>query len=186
MVEQRRRVDTPMGPIDYTLTVKNVKNMNLRLRPDGGVAVSVSRRVSRGEADAFVRAHADWIARRRARLADRPEPLEVPDRETALPLLLASLDRMWPLVAGLGVNKPALKGRKMVSRWGSCHVNKGLIVMNTALAGVPQDLRDYVTLHELVHFLHPNHGPGFYGVMDALMPDWREKRKRLRGYALEK
>ena len=41
-------------------------------------------------------------------------------------------------------------------------------------------------LHELVHFLHPNHGPGFYAVMDRLMPDWKEKRARLKGCALQK
>lgn len=45
---------------------------------------------------------------------------------------------------------------------------------------------DYVALHELVHFLHPNHGPGFYAVMDRLMPDWKEKRARLKGCALQK
>ena len=51
MVEERRRVETPLGPIDYVLTVKSVKNMNLRLRPDGTVAVSVSRRVPKSAAD---------------------------------------------------------------------------------------------------------------------------------------
>ena len=43
-----------------------------------------------------------------------------------------------------------------------------------------------MTLHELVHFLHPNHGPGFYAAMGALLPDWREKRRRLKGYELER
>ena len=55
-----------------------------------------------------------------------------------------------------------------------------------ALAALPEELMDYVTLHELVHFLHPNHGPGFYAVMDRLMPDWKEKRARLKGCALQK
>ena len=74
----------------------------------------------------------------------------------------------------------------MTTRWGSCHYAKGGIVLNTALAAVEGELLDYVTLHELVHFLHPNHGPGFYAAMDALLPDWREKRRRLKGYELER
>ena len=41
-------------------------------------------------------------------------------------------------------------------------------------------------LAELVHLLHPNHGPGFYAVMDALMPDWQTRRRALRRYALER
>jgi len=44
-----------------------------------------------------------------------------------------------------------------------------------------------VALHELVHFLHHDHGPGFYAQMDALMPDWKGRRRALKrcGGALE-
>lgn len=185
MVEEKRTVTVPEGEITYTLSVKPVKNMNLRVRPDGTVAVSVSRRVPKPAADDFVRSHAGWI---RARLAKReagPAPLEFPEREEAMRLLIASLERVWPLVEPLGVAKPVLKGRAMTSRWGSCHCAKGVIVMNTALAAVPEELLDYVTLHELVHFLHPNHGKGFYAVLGRLMPDYAARRKRLREYAIK-
>ena len=107
-----------------------------------------------------------------------------PDREAALPVLRASLERMWPLVEPLGVKKPELKARFMTSRWGSCHWTRGIIVLNTALTVVPQELLDYVTLHELVHFLHPNHGAGFYAAMDRLLPEWRVRRSALRSYTL--
>ena len=40
-----------------------------------------------------------------------------------------------------------------------------------------------MALHELIHFLHHDHGPGFCGRMDALMPDWRRRRQQLKGYA---
>lgn len=63
MVETQRTVDTPQGPITYTLTVKSVKNMNLRLEGDGTVRVSVNRRVPYAAADAFVRSRAAWIGR---------------------------------------------------------------------------------------------------------------------------
>ena len=56
------------------------------------------------------------------------------------------------------------------------------ITLNTALARCPEHLRDYVALHELVHFLHHDHGPGFYAAMDAQMPGWRERRKELQRY----
>lgn len=184
--DQTRRVETPRGPIEYRLTVKPVKNLNLRLGPDGIPAVSVPRRVSAAAADAFVRDHADWILRHQAAQAVRPEPVPFPTQTEALPALTAAVERMWPLAAPLGVKKPAVKGRRMVSRWGSCHWTKGVVVLNTALAAMPESLLDYVALHELVHFLHPNHGPGFYRVMDRLMPDWRARRRALRQYRLEK
>lgn len=68
VVEELRTVSTPQGMIQYLLAVKKVKNMNLRVRPDGSVHVSVSRRVPKTAADDFVRSRANWIA---ARLAER-------------------------------------------------------------------------------------------------------------------
>jgi len=184
VVEELRTVSTPQGMIQYLLAVKKVKNMNLRVRPDGSVHVSVSRRVPKTAADDFVRSRANWIAARLAERAAGPGPLAPPDREAALPVLRASLERMWPLVEPLGVKKPELKARFMTSRWGSCHWTRGIIVLNTALTVVPQELLDYVTLHELVHFLHPNHGAGFYAAMDRLLPEWRVRRSALRSYTL--
>ena len=60
----------------------------------------------------------------------------------------------------------------------------GKYVGDTALAAVEEGLRDYVALHELVHFLHPNHGPGFYATMDSLMPGWQERRRALKAHTL--
>ena len=97
-------------------------------------------------------------------------------------LLEEAVDRVYPLVAGAGVSRPEVKLRKMRSQWGNCHWRQGYITLNTALARCPETLRDYVALHELVHFVHPDHGPGFYGLMDRLMPDWRQRRKELRRY----
>ena len=184
MVETQRTVDTPQGPITYTLTVKSVKNMNLRLEGDGTVRVSVNRQVPYAAADAFVRSRAAWIGRGREWLAQRGTPIPPPDREEALQSLTRALDRVLPLVEPLGVKKPELKARFMTSRWGSCHWTRGIIVLNTALTVVPQELLDYVTLHELVHFLHPNHGAGFYAAMDRLLPEWRVRRSALRSYTL--
>ena len=94
MVETQRTVDTPQGPITYTLTVKSVKNMNLRLEGDGTVRVSVNRRVPYAAADTFVRSRAAWIGRGRERLAQRGAPIPPPDREEALQSLTRALDRV--------------------------------------------------------------------------------------------
>ena len=86
---------------------------------------------------------------------------------------------VYPLVEPLGVAFPVLKLRLLKSQWGNCHWNRGYITLNTALARCPEELRDYVALHELLHFLHHDHGSGFYAKMDALMPDWRTRRQAL-------
>ena len=100
-------------------------------------------------------------------------------REECTRLLEEALARVYPLVAPLGVALPALKLRSLRSQWGNCHWAQGYITLNTALARCPEGLRDY----ELVHFLHHDHGPGFYARMDSLMPDWRRRRRSLKSYS---
>ena len=170
-----------MGEISYALVRKRVKNLNLRIRADGQVMLSVPWGCPANQADELVRGKCGWIM---AALAHRQRPQpdlpDLPDREECCRLLAESLARTWPLTASLGVALPTLKVRKMRSQWGNCHWAQGYITLNQALARCPEHLRDYVALHELVHFLHHDHGPGFYRKMDVLMPDWRERRKELK------
>ena len=49
--------------IEYDWTPKKVKNINLRLRRDGLVAVSAPRRMLPEKVDAFILSHGEWIAR---------------------------------------------------------------------------------------------------------------------------
>lgn len=180
---QLRRVETPDGPITYTLSRKAVKNLNLRVGGDGSVSVSIPLRCPAERADVFLREKSAWIVRALERRgADLAEPLPVPPADVCARRLEAALERMYPLVRPLGVLRPALKIRQLKSQWGNCHWARGYITLNAALARCPEELRDYVALHELVHFLHHDHGPGFYARMDALMPDWRERRAELKRY----
>ena len=181
---QPRMVDTPNGPLAYTLTRKSVKNLNLRVEAGGAIMVSVPIRCPVRQADDFVREKSGWIqAALRRREERQAEPLPPVSQEECARLLREALVRVYPLVAPLGVAFPPLKLRSLKSQWGNCHWAQGYITLNTALARCPEELRDYVALHELVHFLHHDHGPGFYARMDALMPDWRRRRKTLKSYS---
>ena len=181
---QLRVVDTPRGPLTYTLTRKRVKNLNLRVGAGNEIMVSIPLRCPARQADDFIRERSGWILDALSRREDRQlEPLPPVSREECARLLTEALARVYPLVEPLGVALPPLKLRALKSQWGNCHWAQGYITLNTALARCPEELRDYVALHELVHFLHHDHGPGFYARMDALMPDWRKRRKRLKSYS---
>ena len=183
-MEQLRVVDTPDGAVTYTLVRKRVKNLNLRIGREGTVILSVPPACPVDQADRMIREKSAWIIKALRRLA-APPPGLLPDpgREECRLRLSAALDQAYPLAEPLGVRYPELKLRKMKSQWGNCHWSQGYITLNTALARCPERLRVYVALHELVHFLHPDHGPGFYAVMDALMPDWKACRRELKQYA---
>lgn len=175
--------DGPYGPIQYFLTRKRVKNWNLRVRGEQ-VLLSVPLRVTGEQADEFVRSRGEWIHSALDR-QHGTRPLDVPDRKECFRRLNLALERVLPLAAELGVGRPQLRLRAMRSQWGNCHYRQGYITLNTALAGCPDRLQDYVALHELIHFVHPDHGPGFRAVMDRLMPDWKQRRAQLKQYRLE-
>lgn len=69
--------------------------------------------------------------------------------------------------------------RAMTSRWGSCS-SSGTITLNRHLIKAPLECVEYVVAHELCHLKHRGHGARFYGLLAAIIPDWRERKKRLR------
>ncbi len=80
------------------------------------------------------------------------------------------------------VEFPELRYRCMVSRWGSCCPSKKTVTFNKFLICAPMECIEYVVLHELVHFLVPNHSSDFYKILSEVMPDWKWRRKRLKAY----
>lgn len=69
--------------------------------------------------------------------------------------------------------------RIMKARWGSCMVERGHMIFNLYLVKAPKECIDYVILHELSHFLFPNHGKEFKHFLTLKMPDWKERHSIL-------
>lgn len=89
------------------------------------------------------------------------------------------LDEFHPTFQKYGVKMPLLRIRDMETRWGSCSVKRGLITLNKRLLEAPRNCIEYVTMHELCHFIHPNHSKQFYSFLTMLMPDWKERKQAL-------
>jgi predicted metal-dependent hydrolase len=64
-------------------------------------------------------------------------------------------------------------------RWGSCDA-RGVLRINWRIVQAPAALIDYVLVHELVHLEHRAHGRAFWEAVAAWMPDFEERRRRLR------
>ena len=98
----------------------------------------------------------------------------------ATAMAACTAEELYPLVAPFGVARPAPRVRPMRSRWGSCHYIKGVVVRSSHLLAKPWAAVEYVVLHELCHFVHPDHSQAFYGLLASLMPDWRQRKALLR------
>jgi predicted metal-dependent hydrolase len=97
-------------------------------------------------------------------------------RERATDILAARVAHFAPLC---GVAPPVVRTREMRSRWGSCS-SGGRVSLCWALVLLPCDLVDYVVVHELVHLGEMNHGHEFWRGVERVLPDYRERRARLR------
>ena len=166
----------------YTVTRKKVKNLNLRVTREGAVHVSAPRRVPLQEIDRFVLSHKEWISRARRRMAAQAGPGidQLYTDEECLKIFASICSRWYPCFAAVLPQKPEIRVKEMRSRWGVCHPAKGYITLNRRLIGYPEPVIEYVVLHELVHFLHPDHQAGFHAEMAKWMPDYKERRARLR------
>jgi len=69
--------------------------------------------------------------------------------------------------------------RDSTTRWGSCG-RDGSISLNFRLLFMPQGILDYVIVHELAHTKYRGHGPRFWGLVERVMPDHRERRRWLK------
>ena len=175
-----------LGPVHF---VKNrrARRLSVSVRASRGVRVAVPWRVSFEEASRLTLTKASWARRTRARIERARErcreavlAAERLDRRKARAHLSG---RMAALAAEHGFSVRRLSVRNQGTLWGSASVAGG-IQLNAVLAVLPEDLADYVILHELVHLRHKGHGPGFWGELERLMPDARRRQARLREYSL--
>lgn len=172
--------------IEVRLSRKRVKNLNLRISRDGShVDVSAPSWVSEDEVRGFVRRKAAWIESHLAQAADTPmarasqaTPEEVARWREVVSACVPALIAAWEPIMGVKAGKLAY--RNMTSRWGSCQPSTGRICINVRLALYPPECLEYVVVHELCHLLERGHGPRFHQLMDAFMPDWKQRRAKLR------
>ena len=78
------------------------------------------------------------------------------------------------------IPKPNLKIRKMTSRWGVCNIKNHNVTLNYMLSKYDISCLDYVIVHELSHFIHHDHGTGFWSLVAKYYPKYKECKKMLK------
>ena len=96
----------------------------------------------------------------------------------------ADLPQRTARLAGqLGFRCGAVTVRNARTRWGSCSARDD-ISLSIHLMKLPDELIDYVIIHELCHTIHKNHGPKFHKLLDRLTGGHHlELRRRLKTYS---
>ncbi len=164
------------------------RSMAIQIRTDGSVVVRVPMHASDRAIKRFVSAHARWIAdnrgqmfERRKKLADNPydipawESLSAADKKIAKQKIMEHVDYY---ARRMEIDYGSISMRNQKSRWGSCS-SKGNLNFNYRLAYLPEELLDYVVVHELAHRRHMDHSAAFWEEVKTYYPAYKKCRQML-------
>ena len=182
IIKMNREIILGDRTIKYDLQYKKVKNINLRIKPDGSINVSVNKRVPQKVIDEFIISKADFIVRALEKYKNIPATVQKQyfTEDEVKEQIHDLCNKAFPYYEKRGIKYPEIKFRKMVSRWGSCHTKKGILTFSTNLMYAPAECIEYVVWHEFTHFLQPNHSTRFYDELAKVYPNWKECRKKLK------
>ena len=165
---------------------RRARHYVVRVRDDGTVRVTIPRGGSKREAQEFAARQQAWIDKQLLRVEEaRTRPVEAladdVERElrgrakAELPARLLELARQH----GIAVSRVSVRNQRW--RWGSCSPN-GHICLNWRLVQMPEWVRDYVIVHELMHVKRMDHSQKFWRLVARACPDYQSARAWLRAH----
>lgn len=164
----------------------NRKSMAIEIRPDLLVFVRVPFGVSEETVDCFLQKHQDWIEKKikfmKQKKEEQPEadPLSMEEIKKLADDAARVIPEKVSYFAGMiNVTYGKITIRNQKTRWGSCSA-KGNLNFNCLLMLAPEEILDYVVVHELCHRKEMNHSKAFWNLVEGVLPDYRERRRWLK------
>jgi predicted metal-dependent hydrolase len=183
-----------LNPVVVFVRHPRARRYLIRVTDEGTVRVTIPRRGSQREAAAFAAREQGWIEnqlRARAERAQRErerrttngdQPSEVDRRELILRARHELPARLLELAHRYGLTVSRISIRNQRWRWGSCS-RSGHICLNWRLVTMPEDVRDYVLIHELMHLKRMDHSPKFWKLVAEACPAYKDARAWLRRHS---
>lgn len=167
----------------------NRKTIAIEIKSDCRVIVRAPLKMRTQDIQRFVSEKSDWIQKHlqaaKQRQTDSKDRLTDGQIHTLTDLakkdMAARVKAFAPLV---GVTVGRITIRKQKTRWGSCS-SKGNLNFNCLLMLCPEEIRDYVVVHELCHRKELNHSAGFWAEVEKILPNYRTCRKWLKDHGRE-
>ena len=168
---------------EYTLIRSDRKTLALEVSREGVVIVRAPNRARARDIELFLAAHEEWLEKALARQSERREKYPEPTAEEKNELIARAKavlpDKVEKYAAIMGVMPTGVRITGAEKRFGSCS-GKNSLCFSWRLMRYPEAAIDYVVVHELAHIRHKNHGKQFYGFIESVMPDYKEREKLLR------
>jgi predicted metal-dependent hydrolase len=181
--------------VDIELISSDRRTLCIEITSDCKVLVRAPRRMPERDINRFIGEKADWIdIHLRKMQKRREEQNKAPETGRALSeqdirLLTTRAKRVIPSKVRkyaeiIGVDYGRITIRMQKSRWGSCS-GQGNLNFNCLLMNAPEEIIDYVVVHELCHRKEMNHSPRFWAEVEKILPDYKNRRKWLKDHGNE-
>lgn len=179
-----------MDHTDYEITLirSRRKSLAIEITPELQVVVRAPARMPVREINAFVQEKDDWIrahlqqmaGKKRLREQYREQALskeELQELATQAMKLIPQKVHYYAQIIGVTYGRITIRNQR--TRWGSCS-GKGNLNFNCLLLLMPEEVLDYVVVHELCHRKEMNHSARFWEEVEKILPDYRQRRKWLK------
>ena len=171
-------------PFDITIQVVRSSRKTLCLTVDraGVVIVKAPFFTPQERIRAFVEEHRDWIAEKRSKALAHAERFAVSaEREKALKELAKKIlpQKTAYYAARMNVEPRSIRITSAAARYGSCSADHR-ICYSWRVMLLPEELIDYIVVHELAHIKEHNHSKAFYRIIERELPDYRKRVALLR------
>jgi len=163
------------------------RHIRISVNPFKGVRVAVPYRVSFDNARQFAQSKRDWIKKHLDKMKQLEKEHEAFSKD--LPEINRAearkklVDRLNELSEQNGFHYNKVFVRNQKTRWGSCS-SKNNINLNMKLVRLPDEMIDYVLLHELVHTRIKNHTKAFWAELNKFVGDAKEMSKKMKKYGV--
>ncbi len=172
---------------DYKIEIikSNRKTIAFQIKEKGILTIRAPRRMSDAAIKQEVERHRVWIDKHMAAFEGRqtgseeerlsPEAI----RQLAEEALRAIPPKVKYYAELLGVDYGRITIRNQKTRWGSCS-SLGNLNFNCLLMRAPEEVLDYVIVHELCHRKQMNHSKAFWKLVEEILPDYKQRREWLK------
>lgn len=159
------------------------KTMSLHVDAGGEITVRAPYPMHAETADRFVEEHREWILKRIAvgetiRRA-RPEYTKEEREKGRTQARIVFEEKCRRFAKLMGVTYGTISIREQKTRWGSCS-SKGNLNFNWKVVLMPEEIQDYLVVHELAHRIEMNHSPAFWKIVESVLPDYKVRRNWLK------
>ncbi len=160
------------------------QTLSLEVKNDLRVIVRAPLKMKDKDIENFINSKSMWIENKLNIIRNRqelalPELTEDEIKALAKEALNDLPKRVEYYASIMGVNPNRIIIRNQKTRWGSCS-GKGNLNFNCLLMLCPEEVRNYIIVHELSHLKELNHSTRFWKIVEQIMPDYKTQSKWLK------